>query len=110
MSSLELNCYCTSGLCMYKTSTGSRTTSATNAAKYPTYKQTSQKYQYTAPLNAFVVLHQRMQKRQDSKPEGSQMDTHNPVGPISHANRCIINQAIEHTRKLETKQEQSDDS
>jgi hypothetical protein len=36
--SLELNCYCTSGLYTYETSTRSRTTSAANHKNYRTYK------------------------------------------------------------------------
>src|SRR6267142_2792875 len=67
---------------MYKTSTRSHSTSATNAAKYPTCAYSDFKYQYTALSIVLVALCQRVTKGKENNQRVPRMATHNPNSPI----------------------------
>jgi len=68
---------------MYKTSTRSHSTSATNAAKYPTCAYSDFKYQYTALSIILVALCQRVAKGKENNQRVPRMATCNPNSPIS---------------------------
>jgi hypothetical protein len=93
-SSLELNCYCTSGLYTYKTSTRSRTTSATNSERYRTYKQMSHKYStQLRPVYRQSSI-RGCECNGAAKHRGPRMVTHNPVSPNPYSKATPLYQAV----------------
>src|SRR6266850_2474620 len=70
------------GFYTYKTSTRSRSASATNAAKYPTCAYLDFEYQYTALSIVLVALRQRVTKGKENNQRVPRMATRNPNSPI----------------------------
>src|SRR6267142_3660772 len=99
-SSLGLNCYFTAVFIHTKPSTRSYSTSATDAANYPTYIYSHSEYQNTALPIVLLALRQRYETRQETSQRVPGMATRIRTIPYPYSRQSRRHKALRNVPRV----------